>query len=160
MKTRFLQAISLSVILFACEVKDDTSPLWGVDFSDENSAGFAIGSVDLFNADTKTVYIVKTANLRCAEDNVYKLSYTFESGDEMEIKIVKKTVDYNYSFPGIEGENQLLSASFNGELLNLGESKVAIQPRADENKVATLTRLQTLDRGVFNGTIGRVPLLK
>lgn len=160
MKTKLLLLISLSVILGACGAEDETSPLWGIDFSNENSSGFAMGSVDQFNAETKTTYIVKTANLRCAGGDVYTLFYTFESGDEMEIKIAKKTIDYNYPFPGNEGENQLLSVTFNAETLSLAEGKVTIQPRTEENKLSTITKLLTVNNAVFNGAIGRVPLLK
>jgi hypothetical protein len=55
----------------------------------------------------------------------------------------------------------LLSATLNGEILSLTEeSKVSVQPRTDENKLATLAKLQTSNMGLFDGSIGRVPLLK
>jgi hypothetical protein len=160
MKTPLLLLVSLSVILGACSADDERSPLWGIDFSGENSSGFAMGSVDQFLDETKTTYIVKTANLRCAGGDVYTLLYTFESGEEMAITIVKKTIDYNYIFPGNEGENQLLSVTFNAETLGLAEGKVSIQPRTEENKLSTITKLLTVSNAVFNGAIGRVPLLK
>jgi len=160
MKTKLLLLISLSGILGACSVEDEISPLWGVDFSDETSSGFAMGSVDQFIDETKTTYIVKTANLRCAEGDVYTLSYTFESGDAMEIKIAQKTIDYKYLISANETENQLLSVTFNAETLSLAEGKVSIQPRTEENKLSTITKLLTVNNAVFNGAIGRVPLLK
>jgi len=161
MKTKLLLLISLSAILGACGAEDEMiSPLWGIDYSSENTSGFAMGAVNQFNAETKITYVVKSANLRCAGGDVYALLYTFESGDAMELKVAKKTVDYNYLFPGKEGENQLLSVTFNGEKLNLAESKVSIQPRTEENKLSTITKLLTVNQAVFDGAIGRVPLLK
>ncbi|MEO5976950.1 MAG: hypothetical protein ABIS36_04895 [Chryseolinea sp.] len=159
--TTLLFLAGLSVMLGACGTDDETtSPLWGIDFSSENSSGFAMGSVDQYKSDTKTIYIVKTANMRCAGEDTYALSYTFESGDELELMIAKKTPDSKYEFPGLSGENQLLSATFNGNTLNLVNSKIVIQPRTEENKFATTTNLQTMDEVVFDGAIGRVPLLK
>ena len=162
MKTKLLLLlVSLSAILGACSAEDELrSPLWGIDYSDENSSGFAMGAVEQFIGDSKTTYIVKMANLRCAEGDVYTLLYTFESGDAMELRIAKKTIDYNYTFPANEGGNQLLGVTFNGEMLNLAESKVSIQPRTEENKLATIAKIQTVNKGLFDGAIGRVPLLK
>lgn len=161
MKTKLLLLVSLSVILGACSAEDElVSPLWGIDYSNESSSGFAMGSVDQYYAETKTTYIVKTASLRCAGGETYSLTYTFESEDVMEIKVLKKTADYNYLFPADEGVNQLLSVTFNGEQLNLAESRVSIQPRTDENKLATLAKLKMANNAVFDGAIGRVPLLK
>lgn len=119
-----------------------------------------MGSVDQYQAATKTSYIVKMASLRSAGDDVFALSYTFESGDALELRIVKRTPGSDYPFPGDEGQNQLLSAVFNGRELDLVDSKVSIQPRTEENKLATATKLQTSAEVVFDGTIGRVPLLK
>lgn len=154
--------MSLSVILGACSTEDEVlSPVWGIDFSSEQTAGFAMGSVDQFVAETKTTYIIKSANVRAAGGDVYTLRYSFESGDAMEIRIAKRAFDYNYPYPGKAGENQLLSATLNGEIMQLTEeSKVSVQPRADENKLATLAKLQTVNMGLFDGAIGRVPLLK
>jgi hypothetical protein len=160
MKTKTLLLISLSAILLACSAEDETSPLWGIDYSAENASGFAMGSVDQFISNTKTVYTIKAASVRAVGGDVFDLSYTFESGDLMELKIAKNSVDMNYYFPGTTGENQLLSAKFNGETLTLGESTITVQPRTEENKFATTTKLQTIDRGLFDGSITRVPLLK
>ena len=161
MKTTLLLLVSLSVILGACSSTEETrSPQWGIDFSSESTAGFAMGSVDQYRAETKTSYIVKMANLRSAGDDVFALSYTFEGGDALELRIVKKSPGTDYFFPGNVGENQLLSATFNGKVLSLVDSKVSIQPRTEENKLATSTKLQTSEEVVFDGTIGRVPLLK
>ena len=136
------------------------SPQWGIDFSSESTAGFAMGSVDQYRAETKTSYIVKMANLRSAGDDTYALTYTFESGDALELRIVKRAPGSDYPFPGEAGGNQLLSATFNGQSLLLVDSKVSIQPRTEENKLATATKLQTSEEVVFDGTIGRVPLVK
>lgn len=160
MKTKLLILVCLSATLLACDAENEISPLWGIDYSSENTSSFAMGSVDQFISSTKTVYIAKAAAVRCAGGNVYDLSYTFESGDYLELKMLKATPDLNYHFPGKEGENQLLSATFNGEAMNLAESKVTIQPRTEENKFATITTLNTIDKGVFDGAISRVPLLK
>jgi hypothetical protein len=132
----------------------------GIDFSSESTSGFAMGSVDQYSAETKTSYIVKMANLRSAGDDTYALTYTFESGDALELRIVKKEPGMDYPFPGEAGGNQLLSATFNGQTLPLVDSKVSIQPRTEENKLATATKLQTSEEVVFDGTIGRVPLVK
>jgi len=160
MKTTLSLLLLLSAMLGACTTEDTLSPLWGIDFSSETSSGFAMGSVDQYKADTKTIYLVKAANLRCAGEDNYILSYEFESGEILELTIMKKTTDSNYMFPGVEGENQLVSAMFNGESLNLVDSKVTVQPRTAENKFSTITKLQTQDEVVFDGAIGRVPLLK
>ena len=161
MKRTLLLLVSLSVILGACSTEEEkTSPQWGIDFSSESTSGFAMGSVDQYKAETKTSYIVKMANLRSAGDDVFALAYTFESGDALELRIVKKSPGNEYLFPGNAGENQLLSAVFNGKVLSLVDSKVSIQPRTEENKLATTTKLQTSEEVVFDGTIGRVPLLK
>lgn len=162
MKTIYLLLVSLPVILFSCSTEDEViSPLWGIDFSAENSSALVTGSVEQFIGQTKTTYIIKTANLRSSGGGVvHALLYTFESGATMEIKIAKRTVDTSYFYPGTAEANQLLSATFNGIALSLGESKVMVQPRTEENKLATIIRLQTSDKGFFDGTVGRVPLLK
>src|SRR6187402_156254 len=123
MKRTLLLLVSLSVILGACSSTEETrSPQWGIDFSSESTAGFAMGSVDQYRAETKTSYIVKIANLRSASDDVFALSYTFEGGDALELRIVKKSPGSDYFFPGNAGENQLLSATFNGKVLSLVDS--------------------------------------
>ena len=160
MKTKLLLLVSLSVILGACGTEEIQSPQWGIDFSSESASGFAMGSVDQYKADTKISYIVKMANLRSAGDDIYALTYTFESGDALELRIVKKAPGNDYPFPGDAEGNQLLSATFNGQSLLLVDSKVSIEPRTDENKLATATKLQTSEEVVFDGTIGRVPLVK
>ena len=161
MKRTLLLLLSLSVFLGACSTEEEkASPQWGIDFSSEITSGYAMGAVDQYKAETKTSYIVKMANLRSAGDDVFALAYTFESGDALELRIVKKSPRSDYFFPGNAGENQLLSATFNGKPLLLVDSRVSIQPRTDENKLATATKLQTSEEVVFDGTIGRVPLLK
>jgi len=164
MKTKLLLLLSLSVILGACGTEDaalSQSPVWGIDFSSENTAGFAMGTVDKFSGESKTTYVIKAANLRSAGDDVYTLRYTFESGDNMVLTLAKRTIDANFPYPGKDGENQLISVSFNDALLDLSaESKISIQPRSEENKLATITKLQTVGTGLFDGVIGRVPLLK
>ena len=160
MKTKLVLLVSLAVVLLACGSEDETSPLWGIDYSSETSSGLVSGTVDQFVSDKKTVYIAKAANLRCSGGHTFTLNYTFESGDNLELTIAKRTVDLNYYFAAAEDENQLLSATLNGEVLNLtADSKLIVQPRSEENKFATLTKLVT-DKGVFDGAIGRVPLLK
>ncbi len=162
MKTRLLLLISLSVSIGACTTEEEgPSPLWGIEYSEENASSFAMGSVNQYIDQTKTTYIVKTAQLRNVSSNVFTLLYTFDSGEAMELKVVKRTIDTNFWFPGNDGGNQLLSVMFKGELLSLDtDSKVSIQPRTEENKVATIATIHTLNKGLFDGAIGRVPLLK
>jgi len=162
MKTKLLLLISLSVSIGACSTEEEVlSPLWGIEYSEEHSASFAMGSINQYIGQTKTTYIVKTAQLRNVSANVFTLLYTFDSGEAMELKVVKRTIDHNFWFPGNDGGNQLLSVIFKGELLSLdSDSKVSIQPRTEENKVATIASLYTPNIGLFDGAIGRVPLLK
>jgi hypothetical protein len=162
MKTTLLFLVCLSVMLGACGTEDEViSPLWGITYSEANTSGFATGTVDQYVGDTKTTYLIKSAMLRNINADVYVLQYNFESGDVIEIRIAKRTVDRNYTFPGAGGENQLLSATLNGEILQLTtESRISVEPRTGENKVATLPKLLTKNFGVFDGAIGRVPLLK
>jgi hypothetical protein len=161
MKTKLLLLIC-SVAIGACTTEEELlSPLWGIEYSDENSTGFASGSVNQFIDQTKSTYIAKTASMREVNTNVFMLSYTFESGESMELKVIKRTIDQNFYYPGNDGGNQLLSAIFQGELLSLDtDSKVSIQPRTEENKLATIAKIYTVDKGFFDGAIGRVPLLK
>lgn len=134
--------------------------MWGIDFSDEATSGFAIGSVDKQNDGAKITYIAKAANVQHVKDDVYLLTYAFQSGDQLQLTITKKTEDYNYHFPGTTTENQIIVALFNGETLDLTTSNISIQPRTEENKLYTVTNLHTTSFGDFNGTIGRVPLLE
>src|SRR5688500_11687421 len=140
MKTKLLLLISVLVAMGACATEEELlSPIWGIEYSDENSTGFASGSVYQFIDQTKSTYIAKTASMREVNTNVYMLSFTFESGETMELKVIKRTIDQNFYYPGNEGGNQLLSAIFQGELLSLDtDSKVTIQPRTEENKLATI----------------------
>jgi hypothetical protein len=162
MKTKLLLLISLLVAMGACTTEEELlSPIWGIEYSDENSMGFASGSVYQFIDQTKSTYIAKTASMREVNTNVYMLSFSFETGETMELKVIKRTIDQNFYYPGNEGGNQLLSAIFQGELLSLDtDSKVTIQPRTEENKLATLAKINTANKGLFDGAIGRVPLLK
>lgn len=161
MKTKLLLLISLSVAIGACTAEEDLSPLWGIEYSDENSTGFASGSVNQFIDQSKSTYIAKTAAMREVSNGVFTLSFTFEGGESMEIKIVKRTIDHNFYYPGNDGGNQLISAIFQGELLSLdANTKISIQPRTEENKLATIAKIYTVDKGLFDGAIGRVPLLK
>lgn len=148
-------------MLFACSTEADRdSPMWGIDFSDASTAEFAMGSVDKQVANTKVTYIAKSGTLTPVGENLYKLAFAFESGDKLEITITKKVQSYNYTFPGVESENQIVSALLNGEVLSLKESTLSIQPRSEENKLLTITTLHTLNAGDLNGTVGRVPLVK
>jgi hypothetical protein len=162
MKTKLLLLISLAVAIGACTTEEELlSPIWGIEYSDQNSTGFASGSVNQFLDQTKSTFIAKTAEMREVNANVFMLTYTFESGESMELKIIKRTIDQNFYYPGNDGGNQLLSAIFHGELLSLDtDSKVSIQPRTEENKLATIAKIYTVDKGLFDGAIGRVPLLK
>lgn len=160
MKTTLLLLVGLTVVLGACSTEETLSPVWGIDFSSENTSSFAMGSVDQYKAETKISYIVKMASLRCAGDSNFTLTYSFESGDLLELTIDKQTIGHLYPFPGVPGENRLISAKFNGQLLDLTDSKVVVQPRTEENKLATTALLQTQDEVLFDGTIARVPLLK
>ena len=162
MKTKLVLLISLSVILFQCATEGEMakSPLWGVDFSDESATTYAQGSVEQQNAGPKVIYIVKGGSLRETQENFYKIYFSFENGETLELTVIKKTVDCNYHFPGNESENQLVSAVFNGAALDLTESSVAIQPHPEENKLHVITSMRTMNAGDFSGTLTRVPLLK
>lgn len=161
MKTKLLILICLSVAMGACTTEEELSPLWGIEYSDENSTGFASGSVSQFIDQSKSTYIAKTGAMREVNTGVFTLSFTFESGESMEIKVIKRTIDQNFYYPGNDGGNQLLSAIFQGELLSLdASSKITIQPRTEENKLATIAKIYTVNNGLFEGAIGRVPLLK
>ena len=161
MKTKILLLISLSVVFLQCtEGEMAKSPLWGVDFSAEGTTTFAEGSIEQQNAGPKTVYVVQSGALREAEEKHYTISCTFENGETLLLGIVKKTVDYNYHFPGNESENRLVSATFNGVPLQLTESAISIQPDTGDNKLHIITNMHTLNAGDFNGTLSRIPLLK
>lgn len=161
MKTKFLIVICLSVLLFQCtEEKDLKSPLWGVDFSTESTVTLAQGSLDQQNGGPTVTYVVSSALLKQSEDKVYNIYFTFENGETLQLAITKKTADYNYHFPGNESENQLISAVFNGSILDLKESLIAIQPDQGENKLHVIADMHTLNAGDFNGTLSRVPLIK
>jgi hypothetical protein len=161
MKTKLLLLICLSVAVGACTAEEDLSPIWGIEYSNENSSGFASGTVYQYIDQTKSTYIAKTAAMREVSGGVFMLSYTFESGESMDIKVIKRTIDTNFYYPGNDGGNQLVSAIFKGELLSLdANSKISIQPRTEENKLATIAKIYTVDKGLFDGAIGRVPLLK
>ena len=162
MKTKIVLLMSLSVILFQCstEEKIAKSPLWGVDFSEESTVAFAQGSIEQYNAGPKTIYIVNEGSLREAEASIHAVSFSFENGESLQLIVTKKTVDYNYHFPGVESENQLVSATFNGTPLDLKESSISIQPHPEENKLHIITNMHTLNAGDFDGIFSRVPLLK
>lgn len=164
MKTKLLFLITLSTLLFQCSTEEDVtkkSPLWGVEFSEESTATFVQGALEQENAGPKVIYIANAGAVRQTEvDGVYTISFTFENGESLELAVTKKTTDYNYHFPGIESENQLISAVFNGDALDLKESSIAIQPHQEENKFHIITNMHTLNAGDFNGTLTRIPLLK
>ena len=163
MKTKIVLLISLSVLFFQCskEGVETKSPLWGVDFSAENTTGFAEGAIEQQNDEgPKVIYIVSSGALREAEENFYTVSFTFENGESLELGIIKKTADYNYHFPGNESDNRLISATFNGEVLDLTDSSISIQPDQGDNKLHVITNMHTLNAGDFNGTLSRIPLLK
>ena len=162
MKTKFLLLISLSVAFFQCstEAEITKSPIWGVDYSAESTTGFAEGSIEQQNDGPKVIYIVNSGALREVGENVYNISFTFENGGSLQLGIIKNTADYNYHFPGNESENQLVSATFNGNALDLAESSISIQPDGGDNKLHVITNMHTLNAGDFNGTSSRIPLLK
>ena len=164
MKTKFLFLIGLSTLLFQCSTEEDVtkkSPLWGVEFSEESTATFVQGALEQQNAGPKVTYIANAGALRETDvAGVYTISFTFENGESLELAVTKKTADYNYHFPGVESENQLISAIFNGDALDLKESAVSIQPHQEENKFHIVTNMHTLNAGDFNGTLTRIPLLK
>jgi len=161
MKTKILLLIGLSLLLFQCtEENVAKSPLWGVDFSDEATSTFAQGAIEQQNAGPKVIHIVNNGALRqTAAEGFYTISFSFENGESLQLTVTKKTADYNYHFPGSESGNQLISAIFNGNLLDLKESAISIQPHKEENKLHIVTNVHTLNAGDFNGTLTRIPLL-
>jgi hypothetical protein len=161
MKTKFSLLICLSALLFQCATEEQTkSPIWGVDFSTESATIQAEGAIERENAGPSVMYIVNSAYLRQADDDLYNISSTFENGESIQLVVTKKTADCNYHYPGTESENQLISAIFNGVALNLAESSIAVQPHLEENKLHIITDMHTLNAGDFNGTLSRVPLVK
>ncbi len=162
MKTKIVLLISLSVILFQCstEEKIAKSPLWGVDYSEESTTAFVQGTIEQQNDGPKTIYIVNEGSLRPDQNDRHTIYLRFENGESLQLLVTKKTMDNNYHFPGQESDNQLLSAVFNGDLLELKESSISIQPRLEENKLHVITNVHTLNAGDFNGTLSRIPLLK
>ena len=161
MKTKLLLLIGLSTLLFRCATDEDTkSPLWGVDFSTEEATIFAQGAIEQQNAGPKITYIVNSASLRQVEEGLYTISFTFENGESMQLTITKKTADCNYHSSSDDSENRLVSAVFNGNVLDLVESSISIQPRLEENKLNIITNMHTVNAGDFNGTLSRVPLVK
>jgi hypothetical protein len=164
MKTKFLFLIGLSALLFQCSTEEDLtkkSPLWGVEFSEESTVTYVQGALDQQNAGPKVTYFANGGAVRQTDlEDVYTISFTFENGESLELTITKKTSNCNYHFPGVESENQLISAVFNGEPLNLKESSIAIQPHQEDNKFHVITNMHTINAGDFNGTLTRIPLLK
>ncbi len=161
MKTKVLLLISLSTLLFRCATDEETkSPVWGVDFSTESATIYAQGAIEQQNGGPKVTYIVNSAALRQAEEELYTISLAFENGESIQLVVTKKTADCNYHFPGNEEENQLVSAVFNGNALDLTESSISIQPHLEENKLHIITNMHTVNAGDFNGTLSRVPLVK
>lgn len=162
MKTKNFLLIGLSVLLFNCNTEEEIkkSSLWGIDFSEQSTTGFAQGTIDLQHAESKTTYVVNEGSLRQSSENDYTISFAFENGESLQLTVSKKTSDANFYYPGSELENQLRSATFNGEVLSLKESSIAIQPRLDENKVWVTANIQTSDATYFKGTLTRVPLLE
>ena len=164
MKTKVLFLIGLLTLLFQCSTEEDVtkkSPLWGVEFSEESTATFVQGALEQQNAGPIVTYIANAGALRQTDVvGVYAISFTFENGESLELSVTKKTADFNYHFPGVESENQLISAIFNGGVLDLKESAVSIQPHKEENKFHIITNMHTLNAGDFNGTLTRIPLLK
>lgn len=162
MKTNIVLLISLSVAFFQCstEAEITKSPIWGVDYSAENTKGFAQGSIEQQIDGTKTIYIVNSGALHEGGENFYIVSFSFENGGSLQLGIIKKTADYNYHFPGNESVNQIVSATFNGKALDLTESSISIQPDPGDNKLHIITKIYTLNAGDFNGMLSRIPLLK
>jgi hypothetical protein len=122
--------------------------------------GYAQGALEQQNSGPKVTYVVHAASLRQSEEDIYNISFTFENGETLQLSITKKTADYNYHFPGTDLENQLISAVFNGNPLDLKASSISIQPDEGENKLHVITNMHTFNAGDFNGTLSRVPLLK
>jgi len=161
MKTKFSLLICLSALLFQCATEEETkSPLWGVDFSTESATIYAQGAIERQSAEFSEMYIINSAYLRQAEEDLYKISFTFENGETIQLVVTKKTADCNYHYPGTESENQLISAVFNGTALDLTESSIAVQPHLEENKLHIITDMHTRNAGHFNGILSRVPLVK
>ncbi len=162
MKTKIVLLVSLSVVLFQCNTEENIakSPLWGVDYSEESTTAFVQGAIEQQNAGPKIVYIANEGSLRPDQEDRHTIYLKFENGESLQILVTKKTVDNNYHFPGVESENQLLSAVFNGVPLELAESSISIQPRLEENKLNVITNMHTINAGDFNGALSRIPLLK
>src|SRR5688572_12208315 len=107
MKTKNFLLIGLSVLLFQCNTEEEItkSSLWGIDFSEQSTTGFAQGTLDVQHAESKTTYVVNEGSLRQSADNVYTISFAFENGESLQLTVSKKTADSNFYFPGNELEN-------------------------------------------------------
>lgn len=158
MRAGFLATTLCVVLAVACDDDQDGS-YWGVDHVGVDAIAQAEGAIDQQNAGTKVTYTIESAYLTTLENGTHLLHYRFTSHDSLELLIGKRSADYNYHSDAVSDQNVLLSASFNNSPMALEGSSVSIQPRSDENRFHTVVNVHTLDKGDFNGTVNKVPLV-
>ena len=163
---RFFVLLATSLtLLTACSDDDNaaTTP-WEIGHSDPATSLTATGTIDQQNARNssgKKTYTVKEAYLADNDANTNLLRYIFTSNDTLNLIVTKRTQDYNYHFKGLvtTEQNEINYVIFNADTLELKESAVSVQPRADENRFHTVVNVHTLTFGDFNGTVNQVPYI-
>lgn len=156
----FLFATGLSLVLFAsCDVVDNNADPLGIGFSDPATAVNAVGSLDQQNAGPKVTYAVTKASVFPTGNGVYVLRYKFTSNDSLDLVVVRRTTDYNYHSDNQVATNELTHVIFNRDTLEIKASAVAIQPKTEDNRFATVVNVHTVSDGDFNGTVTGVPLV-
>jgi hypothetical protein len=156
----FLFATGLSLVLFAaCDNVDNNADPLGIGYSDASTSVNAVGSIDQQNSGPKVTYAVTQASVFPTGNGVYVLRYKFTSNDSLDLEVTRRTTDYNYHSDGAVAKNTLTKVSFNGETLEINASDVAIQPKTEDNRFATVVNVHTVSHGDFNGTVTGVPLV-
>jgi hypothetical protein len=156
---------ALVITLAACS--DDEVPakpsVWGIAFSEPVTTVSAGGIIDRLTEGPRVTYAVDYAYLLGngnPTDTVYTLTYVFTSHDSLRVGISKVGYGDDFHYPAAAGENRLRYAVFNTDTLRLQNSKITVDPRTGENKVATTLNLASTNLGTFVGTVSSVPLLR
>jgi hypothetical protein len=156
--------ILIVVVVSACKKKDDPAPVtnqalpFNISYSDKAKADSAEGSIDHQNSGPKVTYVVDWAYVKPLGNDRYRVMFNFFSTDSLQMIIAKKTSDYNYNIPADTTQNRILLAIFNKDTMSLNGSGLSLQPR-DGHNFNTVTNLNTVNNGNFNGTITKVPLI-
>ncbi len=157
-----LRTLAISVFVLGCHHHDTVTPVvnWGISPSGVEKAAQATGSIDMQNNGPHVTYDIAAAYVsKVPGTAVFKVTFKFTSTDSLMLIVAKNTNDYNYHFPAEANENQLLYVVFDRDTLELSESAVSIQPKAESNTFSTVTNIHTTDHGDFNGTVQNVILM-